>query len=321
MGDVVFAPLYEVLKRRGVRFEFFHRLENVRLASRRRRRANAVRRGARVRRPGAGRRRRRVPAAGRRRAACRAGRRAPDFAQLVDGERLQREGLGASSRTGTAASAGTQTLAVGDDFDFVVLGVSIGAIPHVCARARRARRALARHGRAREDGRDAGVPALDARRTCARSAGTIRRHALRLRRAVRHLGRHDAPVAARELAAPPRAIAYFCSVLPEPAEPPERATAGLPGTAARARCASNAVRFLEPRRRPPVAEAVAATASFAGTLLADAARRAASAARRDERVRIAVLDRERESDRPLRRCRFRAAAPIVSRRWTAPTTT
>jgi uncharacterized protein with NAD-binding domain and iron-sulfur cluster len=29
MGDVVFAPLYEVLKRRGVRFEFFHRLENV----------------------------------------------------------------------------------------------------------------------------------------------------------------------------------------------------------------------------------------------------------------------------------------------------
>src|SRR5256885_9178029 len=32
MGDVVFAPLYEVLKRRGVRFEFFHRLRNVKLA-------------------------------------------------------------------------------------------------------------------------------------------------------------------------------------------------------------------------------------------------------------------------------------------------
>lgn len=29
MGDVVFAPLYEVLKKRGVKFEFFHRLENV----------------------------------------------------------------------------------------------------------------------------------------------------------------------------------------------------------------------------------------------------------------------------------------------------
>ena len=32
MGDVVFAPLYQVLKRRGVRFEFFHRLRNVGLA-------------------------------------------------------------------------------------------------------------------------------------------------------------------------------------------------------------------------------------------------------------------------------------------------
>src|SRR5690606_3707338 len=29
MGDIVFAPLYEVLKRRGVRFEFFHRLSQL----------------------------------------------------------------------------------------------------------------------------------------------------------------------------------------------------------------------------------------------------------------------------------------------------
>ena len=29
MGDVVFAPLYHVLKNRGVKFKFFHRLENV----------------------------------------------------------------------------------------------------------------------------------------------------------------------------------------------------------------------------------------------------------------------------------------------------
>lgn len=31
MGDVVFAPLYEVLRQRGVRFEFFHRLTEVEL--------------------------------------------------------------------------------------------------------------------------------------------------------------------------------------------------------------------------------------------------------------------------------------------------
>src|SRR6185503_17954707 len=31
MGDVIFAPLYEVLRRRGVRIAFFHRLTNVRV--------------------------------------------------------------------------------------------------------------------------------------------------------------------------------------------------------------------------------------------------------------------------------------------------
>ena len=33
MGDVVFAPLYEALRRRGVRFEFFHRLTNTGLSA------------------------------------------------------------------------------------------------------------------------------------------------------------------------------------------------------------------------------------------------------------------------------------------------
>ena len=32
MGDVVFAPMYEVLRRRGVKFRFFHRLDNIRLS-------------------------------------------------------------------------------------------------------------------------------------------------------------------------------------------------------------------------------------------------------------------------------------------------
>jgi uncharacterized protein with NAD-binding domain and iron-sulfur cluster len=32
MGDIVFAPLYEVLKNRGVSFKFFHRLTNLKLA-------------------------------------------------------------------------------------------------------------------------------------------------------------------------------------------------------------------------------------------------------------------------------------------------
>jgi uncharacterized protein with NAD-binding domain and iron-sulfur cluster len=33
MGDVVFAPLYEVLERRGVQFRFFHRVDNLRVSA------------------------------------------------------------------------------------------------------------------------------------------------------------------------------------------------------------------------------------------------------------------------------------------------
>ena len=29
MGDTVFAPLYQVLQRRGVKFQFFHRVTNL----------------------------------------------------------------------------------------------------------------------------------------------------------------------------------------------------------------------------------------------------------------------------------------------------
>jgi uncharacterized protein with NAD-binding domain and iron-sulfur cluster len=32
MGDVVFAPLYQALRARGVRFRFFHRLDHLHLS-------------------------------------------------------------------------------------------------------------------------------------------------------------------------------------------------------------------------------------------------------------------------------------------------
>ena len=35
MGDVVIAPLYQVLRRRGVQFEFFHRVDALHLDDRR----------------------------------------------------------------------------------------------------------------------------------------------------------------------------------------------------------------------------------------------------------------------------------------------
>ena len=133
MGDIVFAPLYEVLKRRGVRFEFFHRLENVKLVDGAALTAGeaAVRRGARVRRAGRDRGRRGVPAARRRARSCRAGPPVRTTRSSSTASGCARKG-GTSNRTGNRAKASRRTLRVGEDFDVVVLGVGLGAVPHVC---------------------------------------------------------------------------------------------------------------------------------------------------------------------------------------------
>jgi uncharacterized protein with NAD-binding domain and iron-sulfur cluster len=132
MGDVVFAPMYEVLRRRGVRFEFFHRLRDVRIAD-----ADALARGAAphvtalhfdVQAKLAG----GVPYAplvdvgG---MPCWPAE--PCWAQLDDGEALRRDGRRFESHW-DLRRAGETTLHVGRDFDLVVLGVGLGAVPHVC---------------------------------------------------------------------------------------------------------------------------------------------------------------------------------------------
>ena len=177
MGDVVFAPLYEVLRRRGVRFEFFHRLENVRLADRRAGgRARTSRRSSSTCRPRSA--AARVPAAGRRaRSAVLAGA-SRDWTQLVDGERLRAARAGTSSRTGTGASARRTILRVGRRLRprRARRRPRRGAarLPRVC----RARSPLARDGRPREDGRDAGLPDLAAGRGLAALGWTDRRSTL-----------------------------------------------------------------------------------------------------------------------------------------------
>jgi uncharacterized protein with NAD-binding domain and iron-sulfur cluster len=128
MGDVVFAPLYEVLRRRGVKFEFFHRLENVTLGG------NAGDEPphvatlefdvqAEVR---DGDYRPLVDVGG---LPCWASE--PDWDQLVDGDQLCREGLQFEVHADRRRVA-SRTLRVGADFDLVVLAVGLGAIPRVC---------------------------------------------------------------------------------------------------------------------------------------------------------------------------------------------
>jgi uncharacterized protein with NAD-binding domain and iron-sulfur cluster len=132
MGDVVFAPFYEVLKKRGVTFKFFHRLANVKLvapdklAPGERPYVEAlefevqaeVKDGREYR-----------PLIDVRGLPCWPSQ--PDYEQLVDGERCKHEGWDFESFW-DQRKVGTKTLGVVEDFDFVVLGVGIGAIPYVC---------------------------------------------------------------------------------------------------------------------------------------------------------------------------------------------
>ena len=132
MGDIVFAPFYEVLRRRGVKFRFFHKLTNVRLAA-----ESSLEPGERcyvttlefdvqAKVNGGGGYAPLVMVGGR---PCWPS--APDYGQLEGGDELAKQGRDFESNWDTRR-AGTRTLELGADFDFVVLGVSIGVIPRVC---------------------------------------------------------------------------------------------------------------------------------------------------------------------------------------------
>ena len=128
MGDVVFAPLYQVLKQRGVRFEFFHRLRKVSLSPRGESDGPYVQslefdvqakiKGGREYRPLID--LHKIPSWPAQ----------PDYAQLVNGSAMKREGRAFESPW-EKHRAGQRKLTVIRDFDFVVLGVSVATLPEV----------------------------------------------------------------------------------------------------------------------------------------------------------------------------------------------
>jgi uncharacterized protein with NAD-binding domain and iron-sulfur cluster len=123
MGDVVFAPTYEVLKARGVKFKYFHRIEQLTAdASRTLVDSIVVRRQADVngdaeyqplvRING-------VPSWPSQ----------PDLAQLVNGAAY----TGVNFESAWATPTGTvTTLRRGVDFDDVIIGISIDGVKQVC---------------------------------------------------------------------------------------------------------------------------------------------------------------------------------------------
>jgi len=243
MGDMVFAPFYEVLKRRGVRFEFFHRLENVklcepaRLAPGERPFVEALEFDVQAAIQGGGEYQPLVDVRG---LPCWPA--APDYRQLVEGERLEREGWKFESHW-DKRKAGSRTLRVGEDFDQVILAVGGGAVPFLCKE----------------------LVERDARwRAMVERVKTVPTQAcqLWLNTGMKELGWHEGPVnlcafvkpfdtwadmshlaTEESWPRPPGAIAYFCSVLPDVPEE-ERVRPAFPEEQ-HERVRRNSVGFLE----------------------------------------------------------------------------
>lgn len=122
MGEVIFAPLYEALTRRGVNFEFFHRVDELTVEDGS---IGAIRMGRQVElRQPSSRYEPLVDVDG-----LPAWPSAPDPDQLEDdGEWL----AGAESFFGERRDAAEVVLRAGADFDVVVFAASLGIVPAIC---------------------------------------------------------------------------------------------------------------------------------------------------------------------------------------------
>lgn len=126
MGDTIFAPMYEVLKKRGVQFRFFHKVEalhpsedgkavgSIDMARQATVKAGDYEPLVRVRR---------LP--------CWPSE--PLYDQLVEGEELKRRGVNLESYWADWQNVERCTLVRGQDFDQVVFGISLGSVPILCS--------------------------------------------------------------------------------------------------------------------------------------------------------------------------------------------
>jgi uncharacterized protein with NAD-binding domain and iron-sulfur cluster len=126
MGDIVFAPLYEVLKRRGVKFEFFCEVTNLGLSADKKSvdtisigRQVTIKDGAQY-----------DPLITVNDLPCWPSE--PLYCQIVQGDELQAQQINLEAFENGWTNVENFTLRAGHDFDNVVLGISIGAFPMIC---------------------------------------------------------------------------------------------------------------------------------------------------------------------------------------------
>jgi uncharacterized protein with NAD-binding domain and iron-sulfur cluster len=123
MGDIVMAPIYEVLRRRGVEFEFFHRVDALHLDDRRHY-VDAITMGRQVW----------LAEGVQRYEPLTKVHRLPVFPSMPLVEQIQpRDGIAdLESYFGVRDDAETRVLRRGVDFDRVILAVSLGMVELVC---------------------------------------------------------------------------------------------------------------------------------------------------------------------------------------------
>jgi uncharacterized protein with NAD-binding domain and iron-sulfur cluster len=131
MGETIFSPLYEVLQRRGVRFEFFHRVDQLDVAEKDgKMRIERIHIGRQVTlkdpsRPY-------HPLIDVHGLPCWPSH-ARFFSQLTEGEALRESGASLEDWwTSWKDPVPARVLCADQDFDRVVLGISIAALPYLC---------------------------------------------------------------------------------------------------------------------------------------------------------------------------------------------
>lgn len=228
MGDVVFAPFYEALKKRGASVKFFHRLENIKLADPAELKpgekpyVKALEFDVQARIKGGGEYRPLVDVH-----TVPSWPSWPDYDQLEDGARLKEEGWEFESHWDTR-KVDTLTLEVARDFDFVVFGASVGTVPYLCKE----------------------IVARDARwQAMVENVKTVASQAVQLwmNEDMAEMGWPAPPVTLSAFVKPfdtwadmrhlipeesyhphPLSIAYFCNVLADPPVEPDRSDTSYP---------------------------------------------------------------------------------------------
>ncbi|MEM6591016.1 MAG: NAD(P)-binding protein [Cyanobacteria bacterium P01_C01_bin.73] len=127
MGDVVFTPLYRVLKNRGVKFEFFHEVKHLGLNDEKTA-INEIVMGRQVTLKDPT--QEYAPLITVKELLC--WPTTPLYDQIEQGETLKDNNINLESFWSGWEDVETYSLRVGEDFDIVLLGISLAALPYIC---------------------------------------------------------------------------------------------------------------------------------------------------------------------------------------------